>query len=89
MHQVRIFKKLQEYSEMELQQNPNIIKDLGNPDETNEEMLRAEGLGSEYEPATAVYDAASLQFRTHPDFRMKIQQIEKGYQNSKLVVIQF
>lgn len=68
---------------MELQQNPNIIKDLGNPDATNEEMLRAEGLGSEFEPATAVYDAASMQFRNHPDFRVKIQQIEKGYQNSK------
>lgn len=31
MHQVRVFKVMVEYSEAELQQNPQILKDLGNP----------------------------------------------------------
>jgi hypothetical protein len=36
MHQVRVFQKLKEHTEIELQQNPSILKDLGNPDEQSE-----------------------------------------------------
>jgi hypothetical protein len=89
MHQVRLFKLLQKHSEIEIQQNPAIIKELGSPEAANEEMLREEGLGTEFEPANAVYDAASLQFRNHPDFQRKIQSIETGYQKSNSFIIQF
>ena len=89
MHQVRLFKVLQKHSEIEVQQNPAILKELGSPDAANEDMLREEGLGSEFEPANAVYDAAGLQFRSHPDFQRKVQGIESGYQKSKDSVMQF
>lgn len=36
MHQVRVLKKVHEHSEIEIQQNPSLIKDLGNPDAANE-----------------------------------------------------
>lgn len=89
MHQVRLFKILQRHSELEVQQNPAILKELGSPDAANEEMLQEEGLGSEFEPANAVYDAASLQFRTQPDFQRRVQSIESGYQKSRDCFMQF
>lgn len=88
MHQVRLFRVLQEHSEIEVQQNPALLKDLGSPDAGNEDMLREEGLGSDYEPATAVFDAASLQFRTQPDFQRRVQAIEQGYQKSTIGFMQ-
>lgn len=51
-------------------------------------MLREEGLGTEYEPATAVFDAASMQFRGQPDFQRRVQTIEQGYQKSTLGLMQ-
>lgn len=60
---------------MELQQDPTILRDLGNPDAENEEMLRQEGLATEYEPATAVYESAIILFRKDADFQAKIRQI--------------
>ena len=40
-------------------------------------------MGSEFEPASAVFDAAGLQFRAQRDFQTKVQAIEGGYQKSK------
>lgn len=60
---------------MELQQDPTILRDLGNPDAENEEMLRQEGLDTEFEPATAVYENAILLYRKDADFQAKIRQI--------------
>ena len=31
--QVKIFRKLKQFSEVELQQNPGLLQDLGNPEE--------------------------------------------------------
>jgi hypothetical protein len=88
MHQVRLFRVLQKHSEIEVQQNPGLLKELGSPDAGNEEMLREEGLGTEFEPATAVFDAASLQFRGYPDFQRRVQAIEQGYQKSTIGFMQ-
>jgi hypothetical protein len=79
---VRVFQKLQKHSEIELQQDPSILKELGNPDADNEEMLRKEGYDTEFVPAMAVYESAILSFKKDGDFQNKIRQIETGYQTS-------
>jgi hypothetical protein len=45
-------------------------------------MLREENLGTEFEPATAVYESAVMHFRRDINFQNKIKQIENGYHSS-------
>lgn len=77
-----LFRKLKEHTEIELQQNPSLLKEIGNPEAEQEEILKEEGLGTEIEPPFAVYEAASIRFRNDPEFRAQINKIEQGYQKS-------
>lgn len=89
MQQVAVFKKLNEHTEEELAQNPQLLADLNNHDKEQEEILIEEGLGSEYDPPFAVFEMAGLKFRNDPTMRMQIAKIEEGYQRSIHLFIQF
>lgn len=82
MLQVSVFKKLAQYSEEELSANPHLMSDLSSQEKEQEEILLEEGLGTEFEPAFAVYDMANLKFKNDPASRMQITKIEQGYQQS-------
>lgn len=75
MQQVAIFKKLTEYTEEELQQNPQILSEFSNHDHELEEILVEAGLGNEFEPPYAVYESANLKYRNDPSIRTKITKI--------------
>ena len=80
--QVSVFKKIAQYSEEELARNPTLMSDLGNQEKEQEELLEEEGLGTEFEPALAIYDMATLKYKNDPTVRMQITKIEQGYQQS-------
>ena len=80
--QVSVFKKIAQYSEEELARNPALMSDLGNQEKEQEELLEEEGLGTEFEPALAIYDMATLKYKNDPTVRMQITKIEQGYQQS-------
>jgi hypothetical protein len=84
---VRVCQKFKEHNAIELAKNPSILKELGDPDEQSEYILKEAGLETEYEPAAAVHSAASLQYGNHPDFRAKIEYIDEGYQKSTRCVM--
>jgi hypothetical protein len=84
---VALFKKLQEFSEEELQSNPQLLKDLGNPEEDTELFLREEGFGSEYEPAVVVFEQAITKYKGDMPFVAQINRLEQGYAKSKAVII--
>ena len=69
--------------------NPQLLADLSNQEKEQEELLLEEGLGSEFEPAFAVFDMASLKFKNDPTARAQLQKIEAGYQQSKYDLMQF
>lgn len=77
-----VFKKLAEYTEEELAQNPNILSELGNHEKEQEEILIEEGLGSEFDPPFAVFEMAGLKMRNDPTLRGQIAKIEEAYQRS-------
>ena len=58
------------------------MAELGSQEKEQEEILIEEGLGSEFEPALAIYDVAAAKFKNGPTVRMKIAKIEQGYQKS-------
>ena len=82
LQQVAVFRKLAQYSEEELAQNPQLLSDLGSQEKEQEEILIEEGLGTEFEPALAIYDLAATKFKSDPTVRMKIAKIDQGYQRS-------
>ena len=77
-----VFRKLAEYSEEELARNPQLLAELGSQEKEQEEILVAEGLGTEFEPALAIYDVAASKYKNDPTVRMQIGKIEQGYQRS-------
>lgn len=46
-------------------------------------------LRSEFEPAFAVFDMASLKFKNDPTIRAQVQKLETGYQQSTYTFIEF
>ena len=56
-------------------QNPQLLADLGSQEKEQEEILVEEGLGTEFEPALAIYDAAAAKFKSDGAVRMKISKI--------------
>jgi len=82
IQQVAVFKKLAEYSEEELAKNPHLLAELGSQEKEQEDILIEEGLGTEFEPALAIYDVAATKFKNEPTVRAKVAKIEQGYQRS-------
>jgi hypothetical protein len=58
-----------------LAKNPQLLADLSSQEKEQEEILLEEGLGSEFEPAFAVFDMASLKFKNDPTLRAQLQKI--------------
>ena len=56
-------------------QNPQLLADLGSQEKEQEEILIEEGLGTEFEPALAIYDTAAARFKSDSTVRMKISKI--------------
>ena len=80
MQQVEVFRKLSKYSEEDLQENPSLLKGMGNPEKEQQEILEEEELDTEYVPALAIFEKAVQQFRNDQMFMGKIARIEKAYQ---------
>ena len=75
-----MFRKISKYSEAELQADPSLLKDMGNPEAEQEEILIEEGLGSEYDPAFAVFQKAVEKYAASAEFQTGIAKIERAYQ---------
>ena len=57
---------------MELQQNPSLLQDLGNPEEEQQNILREYELETEFEPASAVFKQAEKKHHSDLVFKAKI-----------------